>query len=34
VSRQAVYLWFLGKSTPHPKTRETLKELIARFKAK
>jgi len=34
VSRQAVYLWFLGKSTPHPKMRETLKELIARFKAK
>lgn len=34
VSRQAVYMWFLGKSLPHPKTREMLKDLIKRLKAK
>lgn len=32
VSRQAVYMWFLGKSLPHPRMRETLKELIKRLK--
>jgi len=34
VSRQAVYMWFLGKSLPHPNMRETLQELIANLKAK
>ena len=34
VSRQAVYMWFLGKSLPHPSMRETLQELIANLKAK
>ena len=34
VSRQAVYLWFLGKSLPHPIMRETLKDLIKSLKAK
>jgi hypothetical protein len=33
VSRQVIYLWFLGKSMPHPKTRERLKELVAFFKS-
>jgi DNA-binding transcriptional regulator YiaG len=34
VSRQAVYLWFLGRSMPHPQMRETLKQLITKLKAK
>ena len=34
VSRQAVYMWFLGKSLPHPNMRETLRDLIKTFKAK
>lgn len=34
VSRQAIYLWFLGKSKPHPQMRETLKELVAHLKSK
>jgi hypothetical protein len=34
VSRQAVYMWFLGKSLPHPSMRETLQKLIADLKAK
>jgi transcriptional regulator with XRE-family HTH domain len=34
VSRQAVYMWFLGKSFPHPQMRETLKELVKTLKAK
>jgi hypothetical protein len=34
VSRQAVYMWFLGKSFPHPIMRETIKELIKSLKAK
>jgi hypothetical protein len=34
VSRQAVYLWFLGKSLPHPTMRETLKDVIKKLKAR
>lgn len=34
VSRQAVYLWFLGKSKPHPQMRETIKALVAHLRAK
>lgn len=34
VSRQAVYLWFLGRSMPHPRTRDRLKELVASLKSK
>ncbi len=34
VSRQAVYMWFLGKSLPHPRTREALAALIKTLKTK
>jgi hypothetical protein len=34
VSRQAVYLWFLGKSLPHPMMRDALKDLIKNLKAR
>lgn len=34
VSRQAVYLWFLGKSLPHPTMRDTLKDVIKKLKAR
>jgi len=34
VSRQAVYLWFLGKSLPHPMMRETLQDVIKKLKAR
>ena len=34
VSRQAVYMWFLGKSLPHPNMREVLMKLISDLKAK
>jgi len=33
VSRQAVYMWFLGKSLPHPKKREVLWDLLNRLTA-
>jgi hypothetical protein len=34
VSRQAAYMWFLGKSVPHPKTRELIAEAIKTLRAK
>ena len=34
VSRQAVYMWFLGKSLPHPAMRDTLRDLIKTLKSK
>jgi transcriptional regulator with XRE-family HTH domain len=33
VSRQSVYLWFLGKTKPHPKKRELLWGLLNRLSA-
>jgi|TARA_R110000868_G_scaffold195986_2_gene441784 hypothetical protein len=33
VSRPAVYMWFLGKSLPHPSKREVLWALLARLAA-
>jgi hypothetical protein len=33
VSRQAVYMWFLGKSLPHPTMRDTIRELIKKLKS-
>jgi hypothetical protein len=33
VSRQAIYLWFLGKSLPHPDKRKVLSELLERLAA-
>ncbi len=33
VSRQAVYMWFLGKSFPHPDMREKLKDVIKQLKS-
>jgi transcriptional regulator with XRE-family HTH domain len=33
VSRQAIYSWFLGKSTPRPETRKVLWELLDRLAA-
>lgn len=33
VSRQAVYMWFLGKSLPHPAKRKVLWELLDRLAA-
>ena len=32
VSRQAVYLWFLGKSKPHPDMRLKIQEITKRLK--
>jgi len=32
VSRQAVYLWFLGKSKPHPDMRVKIEEATKRLK--
>ena len=34
VSRQAVYLWFVGKALPHPGMRETILGVIKELKAK
>jgi hypothetical protein len=34
VSRQAVYMWFLGKSLPHPNMRDTIREMIKTLKSK
>lgn len=34
VSRQAVYMWFLGKSLPHPAKRELIAQTIQTLKAK
>ena len=34
VSRQAAYMWFLGRSLPHPKMRETIAEVIKTLRAK
>jgi len=31
VSRQTIYLWFLGKSKPQPKKREVLFQLLDRL---
>lgn len=33
VSRQAVYMWFLGQTNPHPQMREKLKHLVAHLKS-
>lgn len=33
VSRQAVYMWFLGKTKPHPAKRKVLWELLDRLAA-
>jgi hypothetical protein len=33
VSRQTVYLWFLGKATPQPAKRQVLFELLDRLAA-
>lgn len=33
VSRQAVYMWFLGKSLPHPDMRDKLKDVIKQLKS-
>lgn len=33
VSRQAVYMWFLGKSFPHPDMRVKLKDVIQQLKS-
>lgn len=33
VSRQAVYMWFLGRSNPHPATREAIAQAIRKLKA-
>jgi len=33
VSRQTVYLWFLGETTPHPDNRKMLWELLDRLAA-
>jgi hypothetical protein len=34
VSRQAAYMWFLGKSVPHPKMRDTIAQVIKTLRAK
>lgn len=34
VSRQAVYMWFLGRSNPHPGMRETIAEAIKQLKSR
>jgi len=31
VSRQAIYMWFLGKALPHPNKRKVLWELLDRL---
>jgi hypothetical protein len=33
-SRQAVYMWFIGRTKPHPHKRDLLWELLARLNAK
>jgi len=33
VSRQAIYMWFLGKALPHPSKRKVLWELLDRLTA-
>ena len=33
VSRQAIYMWFLGKTVPHPPKRKVLWELLDRLAA-